>query len=381
MDSLGIAIFGYGFIGRVHAYCHRNLTLFYDPPPLHTRLIGVCTSRPETARRAAADGGFEFGVTDPAEILSRDDVSVVHICTPNDSHCELVRAALQAGKHVYCDKPLTADLAEAEALAPHVETGPGRLGLTFNYRFLPATLRAKQLIEQGALGRIYSFRGAYLHAGYIDPARPFSWRLDRARGRGGALVDLGSHIIDLLQHLIGPFVEVNALTETFIRERPAPDDPSRMMPVEVDDVALLSVRTACGALGHVEASRLATGTNDELRFEIHGATGALRFNLQDPNFLEFYDATASDGSYGGNRGFTRLETVQRYESPAGFPGPKFAIGWLRAHMHCLWSFLQDIASGTETSANYAAGLAVERVMDAAYRSAESRRPVEIPPPA
>jgi predicted dehydrogenase len=227
------------------------------------------------------------------------------------------------------------------------------------------------------LGRIYGFRGVYLHAGYLDPQRPITWRLDRNKGGGGALVDLGSHVIDLLRFLVGDFTEVTAQTETFIRERPLAKDPSKMAPVEVDDVVVMTVRTAGGAVGTVEASRFATGANDELRFEIHGEKGALRFNLEDPNFLEFYDQTAPGGAHGGSRGFTRIETVQRYEPPSAFPGPKFAIGWLRGHMHCLWSFLDAIARGVPPSPGYADGLAVERIISAAYQSASTRRPVEV----
>ena len=161
---------------------------------------------------------------DYQDLLARDDIQVIHCCTPNDAHHALLRDALKAGKHVYCDKPLTRTLAEAEEIAALARTTDKVHRMTFNYRFVPAMLRAKELVDDGFLGQVYQFRAAYLHAGYVDPNRPLSWRLQMARSGGGAIMDLGAHVFDLMRFLLGEFAEVQARLETFIPERPDPED-------------------------------------------------------------------------------------------------------------------------------------------------------------
>ena len=366
--ELGIGVIGYGFMGKMHSYAWRSLPFLYDPPPARARFIAVCTAHEDTARRAADHGGFERGETDVRRLLDDRHIDVVHVCTPNDSHRELCVAALEAGKHVYCDKPLARTAEEAQAIAAAADARPDlRHMVTFQTRFLPAILRARQLMDEGFCGRLFGYRAAYLHAGYIDPQRPMSWRLDNAISGGGALVDLGSHAIDLMRHLCGDIARVAARTKTFITERPTPDGATA--PVEVDDVALLQVETADGALGTIEASRLATGTNDELTFDIHGDRGALRFDLMDPNWLQAYDCRDAAGDYGGARGFKAIETVQRYPRPAAMPGPKCAIGWARGHIACLHHFAACVVEGRPARPDFHDGLAVQRIMAAAYRSA------------
>lgn len=372
LPELGVGMIGYGFMGRMHTYAYQSLPFLYDPPPARFRLVAVCTAHADTARKAAEQGGYERGVTDFRQVIDDPRVHIVHVCTPNTAHREACVAALAAGKHVYCDKPLAATLADAEAIVAAANRAPNsRHQMTFQYRFLPATLRAKELMAEGFVGRLFSYRAAYLHAGYVEPDRPISWRLDAAASGGGALYDLGSHIIDLMRHLAGEIARVNATLKTFITERP--DGKGGRGVVEVDDLALLQVETADGALGTIEASRLATGTNDELRFELHGDKGALRFNLMDPNWLWAYDHRDPAGPHGGLRGFKAIETVQRYPKPAVLPGPKNAIGWMRAHIACLHNFVTCVVEGRPAKPDFADGLAVQRIMAAAQRSARSGR--------
>lgn len=366
MATLGIGIIGFGFIGKVHAYAYRNLPFFYDPPPVQTKLIGVATAHPETAAKAAAQGGFEFGTSDWRELISRDDIHVINICSPNNAHREQLLAAIAAGKHIYCDKPLVVDAAEAAEIEAALRDYRGVGQMTFNYRFLPATLRARQLLQEGFVGSVISFRAAYLHSGSVDPARPIAWKQMRSAG-GGVLQDLGSHVLDLMEYLIGPVESL--LCETRVLYPQRPDAAGRMVPVEAEDHVLLLARMAGGALGSIEASKIATGTEDELRFEIHGDRGALRFNLMDPNYLEAYDLREPEAPLGGRRGWRKIATVHRYEKPAGFPGPKFGIGWLRCHVHCLYSFLQAVAEGRPAEPSLQRGVAIQRLMDAAARSA------------
>ncbi len=358
---LGVAILGFGFIGKVHAWGHLNIPLFYDPPPVRTRLVGVATSNKKTAAKAKATPGFKVATTDQLSLVGRDDVDIVHVCTPNDLHCEAILAAMRAGKHIYCDKPLTATVEEAERIAAVLGNYKATSQMTLNYRFFPATLRARQLVAEGRLGQITHFRGAYLHAGSVDRNRPLNWKADADKG-GGVLNDLGSHIIDLMQHLLGPLEPMHAVARVWADERRDAKDPSRKIPRVGEDFIMVTMRTADGAPGIIEASKIATGTEDELRFEIHGEKGALRFNLMDPNWLDFCDVSDPDEPLGGQRGWKRIATVSRYDKPAGFPGPKMSIGWIRGHLHCLYNFLDAVAKGEPGDPNLAHGVELQRLL-------------------
>ncbi|MGQ9649462.1 MAG: Gfo/Idh/MocA family protein [Phycisphaerae bacterium] len=358
---LGVAILGFGFIGKVHAYAHLNIPLFYDPPPVRTRLVGVATSSKETAAKAKALMGLEVATTDQLSLIDRDDVDIIHICTPNDLHREALLAAIRAGKHIYCDKPLTATVREAEEVARALKGYKATGQMTFNYRFLPATMRAKQLVDEGRLGQISHFRGAYLHAGNIDRSRVLSWKADASRG-GGVLNDLGSHVIDLLWHLLGPLEPMHAVTRVWAQPRFSAAEPSRRIANVAEDFVMVTMRTKDGAPGVVEASKIAAGSEDELRFEIHGEKGALRFNLMEPNWLEFCDLADSEAPLGGERGWRRIATVSRYPKPGGFPSPKNTLGWERSHMHCVFSFLEAIAKGQPGDPDLEHGVEIQRVL-------------------
>ncbi|HLJ54957.1 MAG TPA: Gfo/Idh/MocA family oxidoreductase [Chthonomonadaceae bacterium] len=381
MRTYGVGFVGFGFIGKVHAHAHRALPLFFDPPPADTRLAGVCTTSEASAAKAASQAGFPFHTTDLAALLARPDIDMVHVCAPNDAHFEAVRAALVAGKHVYCDKPLARTVSEAEQLAEFAAGSDRLCAVTFNYRFVPAVLRAAQLIGSGFLGDLLSFRAAYLHAGYVDPARPFSWRTDFARSGGGAIMDLGAHVIDLMRFLLadrgvpraGELAEVSADLQTIIgSRRDAKTGVART--VDVDDIALATCRLEGGATGTIEASRLATGVQDELRFELHGTGGALRFNLMDANWLDAYDATEPEAPLGGDRGYRRIESVTRYPKPYALGATKNSIGWPQFHIHCLHDFIDSVARREEgreptgLSATFEDGLATQRVIAACQKS-------------
>ena len=227
-------------------------------------------------------------------------------------------------------------------------------------------MRARQLIEEGFLGRVYHFRGNYLHAGYTDPMRPMTWRLGPG---GGCLADLGSHIIDLMRYLLGEYDSVRATLERWVDKRPAPGEPGTMVPVEVDDYACLQARMKSGALGFIESSRSPPGPR--MTCEIYGERGALRWSMMDGNYLEAYDATAPGGDFGGMQGFTRIATVQHYPPPSALPSPKLPIGWTRLHLHSVSDFLAAVARGEPGTANLADGAAAQAVDDAVHRSAES----------
>ncbi len=384
VPEFGVGIVGYGFIGKVHTFAHRALPFFYDPLPARTRLVGVCTATPESGRKAQSQEGFEIATTDYRDLLARDDIHIIHCCTPNDAHYPLLMEALRAGKHIYCDKPLARTLEEAEEIAALATQCSKTYGMTFNYRFVPALMRARQMVEAGYLGDLFSFRVAYLHAGYIDPKRPFSWRLEMARSGGGAIADLGAHVIDLTRFLLGPgtnvgrageFAAVSATLQTIIPER-TEAATGRLRTVDVDDLALVQCRLVGGAVGTLEASRLATGVQDELRIELHGSKGGLRFNLMDANWLDAYDATVPEAALGGDRGYTRIEAVTRYPKPYSLGATKNTVGWLNFHIQSLHDFVTNVANSTEGrpmhphSPTFADGLATQRVIAACQRSSE-----------
>jgi predicted dehydrogenase len=368
-QQLGVGMVGYGFMGKVHTYAYRTLSIFYDPVPVEARLVGVATSSRDTAERAMRQGGYEIGVDDYRRLLERDDIHIIHCCTPNHMHRDVVTAAIEAGKHVYCDKPLARTVAEAEDICAAARSGSLTYQMAFNYRFVPALMRARELVLQGFIGEPLCFRAAYLHAGYVDPERPMTWRLDAQRGGGGALLDLGSHIIDLMRYLLGDFRRVRAMTRIFTARRPVSKGAAETAPVEVDDAVWMQVEMANGAIGTLEASRVSTGASDEIRLEAHGRLGAIAFNLMDPNWLYVYDNRLPEQPLGGMRGFTRVESVQRYPAPASLPVPKNTVGWLRFHVASLHSFLENIAAGRPGQPSLGDGLAVQRIMDTAYRSA------------
>ena len=372
-----VGLLGFGMIGKVHAYGYLNLPLFYQPPPLQARITHVCTSRRETAEAGRALLGADQAVTDFRAVTEDPAVDIIHICTPNDRHKEALLSAMKHQKHIYCDKPLAATLAEAQEIKAALSAYRGTAQMTFHLRFYPATLRAKQLMDEGFLGQVLQFRASYLHAGSADPQAPLKWKLSAAHG-GGVIADLASHVFDLVHHLLGDYAALSALSYMAYPERPGADDPSRRVRVDAEDSVLLLARMKSGAVGTIEATKLATGVEDEIRLEIHGSQGALRFNSMDPHHLEAYDRRTADRPSGGARGWTRIDSGQRYPAPAAaFPGPKFAIGWLRGHVGCLANFLQALADGKRADPGLEQGIYIQRIMDGAYRSAKEQRWVEV----
>jgi predicted dehydrogenase len=369
--ELGVGMVGYGFIGKMHTYAYKSIPVYYDPPPASVRLVGVCTSKNETADRAVKHGGYEFGTTDYHKLLERDDIHIINCCTPNHLHKDLVIDAIKAGKHVYCDKPLTVSVDDALQIMSIAEKSNVVHQMTFQYRFIPAIMKAKQLIDEGIFGEPMSFRALYLHAGYVDPDRPMSWRLNIDQGGAGALFDLGSHVLDLVRYLLGDCKEIFATTQTFIKDRPVSKGSSERVDVKVDDLAIMFMKMKNGALGTVEASRIATGANDDLKIEIHGKEGAIKFDLMEANWLNVYDNRTEGEPIGGRRGFTRIETVQRYPAPAVFPGPKFMVGWERFHIASMFSFLVNVVNKKPAPPTFYDGFKVQEIMESALTSAKN----------
>ena len=357
-----IGLVGFGFMGKTHAWCVDNLNYFYKALPFDAEIAGVCASKPETTARAAEFLGVAAMTED--EMIADPSIDIIDICTPNIYHYETLKKAIAAGKHIYCEKPLCINYAQAAEIEALAREKGITAQVVFNNRFLPATLRAKQLIDEGRLGRILTFRVEYLHASATDPQKNAGWKQNRDICGAGTLFDLGSHAVDMAYHLCGEIVSVKATSQIAFPERRGMD--GSLWQTNADEAFYMICKTAGGAVGTVEASKITVGANDELNFSVYGEKGSIRFASMDPNWLHFYDATAPDGSYGGERGYTRIECCGRYDAPGGvFPSFKASIGWLRGHLHSMYSFLEAVHSGRAASPDFTDAAQVQKVLEMA----------------
>ncbi|MDD3154592.1 MAG: Gfo/Idh/MocA family oxidoreductase [Victivallaceae bacterium] len=367
MKIYRVGMLGFGFIGKVHAYGHRNLPLFYNPIDFGSTITKVCTSSSESAAKAAATlGNSTVAVTDYRQITEDPQIDIVDICTPNSLHCEALLSAIAHGKHIYCDKPLTSTVAEALAVGKALNHYHAIAQMTLQNRFFPATLRAKELIAEGAVGEILEFRAEYLHSGNANPDTPLKWKLE-----AGTIADLGSHVLDLMDHLLGGFSSLTAATHIAYRSRRSATDLSRMVPVTAEDNMFVLAKLANGATGIIRASKIATGAEDHFSFEINGSKGAIRWDPMNLDQLFFYDATVDSRPLGGRCGWTAIDCGQRYAAPAGFPTPKAPIGWLRGHMHCLYTFLRSVHDNHLYGPSLEQGIRIQMLMEKVKESART----------
>lgn len=361
MNQIGIGLVGFGMIGKVHALAYREISHYYPNvlPPI--ALAAICTTRSETAQNAAGEAGFGAWTTSIDELVARADVDVVDVCLPNFAHRPAILAAIRAGKHVLVDKPLARNADEAAEIADAARAANVQVGMVFNYRFVPALMLAQKLIAGGALGQVYHFHIDYLHTGYQNPARAMSWRLRQSESGGGALVDLGAHVIDMARYLLGEFETVNATTRTYVTERPVSSGSEDREAVDVDDAAWLNAKMKNGAQGTLFVTRFATGAVDDMNVQVYGERGALKFSLQDGNVLQFFDATANSST----QGWTRIPTGTQYPG-AVVPPPRSILGWNRTHAENIFQFLRALVENKPFAPDAADGLRAHEVIDAAY---------------
>ncbi|MBN9201934.1 MAG: dehydrogenase [Microbacterium sp. SCN 70-18] len=370
---------GYGFMGAAHSVGWRQAPRMFSLPRA-VEMAVIVGRNPDGVAAAAEQWGWAEAATDWREVIARDDIDIVDIVTPGDSHAEIAIAALEAGKHVLCEKPLANTVAEAEAMADAATRAAGsgiRSMVGFTYRRVPAVTFLRDLVAQGKVGRIQQVRAAYRQDWLVDPQMPLAWRLQKEHAGSGALGDIGAHIIDMTQFVTGQEVAaVSGTMETIVRERPLQGSGSGlsgtaaegMGEVTVDDVAIFTGRLEGGALVSFEATRFATGRKNALSIEVSGDEGALRFDLEDLNTLGFYDRTAPDEL----QGFTRIlvtEAAHPYvESwwPAGH-----MLGYEHGFSHQVVDLVRAIAEGTDPHPSFADGLSVQRVLDAVERSSEN----------
>ncbi|WP_407344158.1 Gfo/Idh/MocA family protein [Pengzhenrongella phosphoraccumulans] len=377
LPHLGVGMIGYAFMGAAHSQAWRTAPRFFDLPmqPTMTALCG----RNEVAVRAAAHRmGWAEVETDWKALIARDDVDLVDICTPGDTHAEIAIAALDAGKHVLCEKPLANSVEEAHAMAAAAARASERgiqAMVGFTYRRVPAIQLARRLVADGRLGEIRQVRAQYLQDWLADPAAPLSWRLDKERAGSGALGDIGAHIVDLVQFITGQHLTgVAGMLETFVHERPIAAEFSGLHghggegrgPVTVDDAAIFMARLSGGGIGVFEATRYAWGRKNAIRVEINGTTGSVAFDFEDMNVLNFYDAT-QDAVEAGFRRIIVTEPGHPYIAawwPAGH-----GLGYEHSFTHQVVDLIGAIAAGRQPEPSFADGLQVQLVLDAVERSA------------
>jgi predicted dehydrogenase len=374
--ELGIGLIGYAFMGKAHSHAWRTAPSFFELP-LAPRLRALAGRDAEAARVVAEKFGWEHVETDWRALVARDDVDVVDVCTPGDTHAEIAVAALEAGKHVLCEKPLANSVAEAETMADAAKAARARgvrSMVGFTYRRVPAIKLARSLVAGGRLGEVRHVRAQYLQDWLIDPQAPLSWRLDKTRAGSGALGDIGAHIIDLTQYITGErIVGVSAILETFVKERPVAASFGGLAgtagegtgPVTVDDAAIFLARFSGGALATFEATRFATGRKNSIRIEINGSDGSLAFDFEDMNVLHLLQN--SDGTVAGFRRILVTEPEHPYIA-AWWP-PGHVLGYEHGFTHQAVDFVTAVAQGRDPEPSFADGLNVQRVLAAVEESA------------
>lgn len=361
-----IGILGFGGMGKTHAYSVSNLKYFYSPLGFQAEIAGICTRHKDKAEALAAQYGISRVYEDEDAMINDPEIDVIDICTPNIYHYETLKKAINAGKHIYCEKPLCTTHAEAKEIAELAREKGVICAVVFNTRFLLPVMRAKELVDAGRIGEVLSFRGAFLHSSSADPHKPAGWKQNKDICGGGVLFDLGSHIIDLIYLLCGKFESVSGLSQIAYVTR-AGMDGSRWE-TNADEAFYMTARLKNGACGTISMGKIMHGTNDDHSFEIFGTKGSLKFDLMDPNFLWFYDAEKPECE----RGYTKIECCGRYPAPGGvFPGVKAPIGWLRGHVGSMYNFLSAVNEGRQPRPSFDDAAHIQAVMEAAYRSDET----------
>ncbi len=370
-ENLGICMIGAGFMGRAHSAAYRNIQTIL-PFGRQITMQSIVSRAADERSQLRERYGWHSDSGDWWVAIRQPDIALVDIATPTDLHAEIAIAALAAGKHVLCEKPLAMTVPQAEAIQAAARNSAGQFAVAFNYRFVPAIQLARQIITEGRLGRIYHLRARYLQDWLSSPDAPMSWRLDKQRAGSGVLGDLGAHVIDLAHFLVGPMTELVGQTATLVGERKVTTDES--VPVTVDDASSFLTRFANGATGAFETSRMATGSKNRNQIEIEGDRGAIRFDLERLNELEFYSVDDPPHLHGFR---TILATEPEHRFLNYWWPPGHTLGWEHAHTHLIASFLSDIVNEETTVPTIADGVACQRVLHAVEQSAAERRWVDI----
>ncbi|MBX0315809.1 Gfo/Idh/MocA family protein [Planococcus glaciei] len=383
MAKLNIGMVGYKFMGKAHSNAYRALPMFF-PDCIKPNMKVICGRNTEAVSAAAEQFGWAEHTSDWKALVSRDDIDLIDINAPSNAHKEIAVAAASAGKHLYCEKPLALSLQDSRDMLEAAENAGVKHMVGFNYRFAPAVMLAKKLIDEGRLGDIYHFRAWFLQDWLVDPDFPLAWRLQKEIAGSGAHGDLGAHLIDMSHYLIGDITEVIGMSETFIKERPLPEEtgglsatsrnPSQTGPVTVDDATLFLARFGNGALGSFEATRFATGHRSTNSFEINGSKGSVIFDFERMNELQVYFTDDKEDVQGFRR-VLATDPAHAYSGvwwPAGHP-----IGYEHTFTHAFVEFLDAIEQDRQPVPNFNDGVKCQQVLEAVEQSVKERKWIDV----
>ena len=367
MKEIRIAILGHRFMGRAHSNAWSQAAKFFDIP--FKPVLQVACGRDEDDLQTFADRwGWEETESDWRKVIARDDIDIIDIALPTFLHAETAIAAAEAGKHIFCEKPFSNSAAEAHAMLAAAEKAGITHYLNHNYRRCPAITLAKKMIEDGELGELFHWRGAYQQSWLIDPEHPLDWKLRKATAGAGPLWDLGSHAVDLAHYLVGDFANITCQGKQFTSKRPLAEDPTKTGEVEVECAALMMAEFQNGALGTIETTRYATGQRNRHTFEIYGSKGALSWDMQDMNRLQFF--SQSDAPHlAGWRDILVTEPVHEYAKNWWPPG--HIIGYEHGFVHAVADFLKAIYDGKRVTPDFKDGVKIMEVLESAQDSMEN----------
>lgn len=383
MKRLNVALVGAGFMGKAHTVAYSNMPKFFWPAPAYPVLKTLCDIDPKIAEDSCERFGYEKWCTDWHDVVNDPEIDIVSICTPNNAHAPIAIAALNAGKHVLCEKPIASTREDAEAMAKAAAEAAKKDVISMNayqYRRVPALVLAKKFIDEGSIGKILNVRCTYLQSWSADPSSPLSWRFQKEIAGAGTLGDIASHVIDIAQMLAGDIDSVVSTVKTYITERPVQEGgvdllgtvklgpDAKKAPVDVDDENSFLVKFKSGAVGSIEATRNAWGRNNFITVELHGTEGSICFNYERLNELQVCFAKDPDD----RRGFKTI-----YTGPAHFYGevtwniPGMNIGYGELKTIEIYDFIKAITEGKQPTTNFQVGYQVEKVCDAVLKSSDS----------
>ena len=384
MKELNVGIIGYKFMGKAHSNAWSRAPQFFDTAA--KPVLKVACGRHEDAVKEFADRwGWQEVETDWKKVVKRDDVDIVDVSVPQWLHYEVAMEAAKNGKHIFCEKPLAMSYDQAKEMYDAVQKAGVKAYLNHNYRRCPAVRLAKRLIDEGKIGTIYHWRGAYLQDWIADPNFPLTWHLQKDKAGSGPHGDLNSHSVDLARYLVGDIKNVMCMTSNFITERPLPDEAAsgtfsgkskgtEKGKVTVEDASFMLVEFKNGALGSFEASRFAPGRKNHNYFEIYGSEGSILFDFERMNELEYYSVKDPEHA----RGFrTIIATEPVHDYMEGWWPPGHIIGYEHEFIHGVVDFMDAIVNDKPIEPNFEDGLKEMEVLDAALKSAETGKKVEI----
>lgn len=385
MKTMNVAIIGTKFMGKAHSNAWLNAPRFFDMG-IKPVLKVACGQNEAELKAFAERWGWEETETDWRKVMERDDIDIVDISVPTYLHRDIAVAAAKAGKHIFCEKPFALNLDEAREMYEAAEAAGIVHYVNHNYRRCPAVMLAKRLIDEGKIGRIFHWRGAYLQDWIVDPEFPLTWHLRAETAGTGPHGDLNSHSIDLARFLVGDIKSVAAMMTTFIKERPLPGagaatfsagsgESTEMGQVTVDDASFMVAEFENGALGTFEASRFAPGRKNYNYFEIYGSNGSIVFNLERMNELQLF--LRDDPAYA--QGFRTIIATEggQHDYVANWWPPGHIIGYEHEFHHAVVDFMKAIETGGDIRPNFYDGVKEVEVLQAGVQSAQSGERVAI----